>query len=187
MLITFIFIVFIILLSIIIEIRTQQKKRVIIASSGLYAFVLYLVIFDTFKDSSVLMWFIKIRPDLILESLAPNLLRIFTTNPFLENPLLAKLLNALGIREGTKVFNLIKNYRPIAADSPFTGISINSILSYMSNAINDFFGWTSYSDYCLTIRKIAYIFVLILSEEMSKLSFIILKEKYNVKFNLLIA
>ena len=136
MLITFIFIVFIILLSIIIEIRTQQKKRVIIASSGLYAFVLYLVIFDTFKDSSVLMWFIKIRPDLILESLAPNLLKIFTTNPFLENPLLAKLLNALGIREGTKVFNLIKNYRPIAADSPFTGISINSCLRNKSSSLS---------------------------------------------------
>lgn len=187
MLITFLFIVFIVFLSIIIEIRTKQKKRVIVASSGLYGFVLYLVIFDTFKDSSVLIWFIKMRPDLMIESIAPNLLKVFTTNIFLENQFLAKILNTLGIKEGTKLFNIIKNYRPIASTSPLSGISFNSILSYMSNAINDFFGWTSYADYCTTIRKIVYIFVLILCTEVEKAKFVVKRIKYSYISNMLVA
>ena len=57
----------------------------------------------------------------------------------------------------------------------------------MSNAINDFFGWTSYADYCTTIRKIAYIFVLILCTEVEKAKFVVKRIKYSYISNMLVA
>lgn len=187
MIINFVFVLFLIALSLLLEIRTHQKKRVIIASSGIYILVLYFLLFETFKDQSVLLLVVKFRPDLIIESFAPTILKLFTSNPFQESPALIKLLNVFGIKEGTRLFTFITNYRPIASDSPFTGISFNSVFSYINNVIDDFFGWTSYGDYCAKLKKIAFIFVLIIYDDAKKISFTLQKGYIRFKEDLFIA
>lgn len=182
-----VFLVIIISLSLILEIRTNQKKRVIIISSGFYVLVVYFVLFDLFKDQQILMLVVKLRPDLVIESFAPTILKILTTNPFQGSHFLIRILNIVGIKEGTRLFTFITNYRPIASDSPFTGISFSSVFAFAKNIINDFFGWTSYDDYCNNLKKIAYIFVLILLDQITKVPFVLLKVKYKFSNNLLIA
>lgn len=187
MTLSIIFTVVIITLSLILEFRTHQKKRVIIASSGLYILVLYFVLFDLLKDQTVLELVIKFRPDLIVESFAPTIMKILTTNPFQESQFLIKLLNIIGIKEGTKLFTFITNYRPASSSSPFTGISFMSAFSFLKNVVNDFFGWTSYDDYCLNLKKIAYIIILIIYDELEKVNYIIKRDQYQFKTTLLIA
>lgn len=187
MIFNIVFVILLIGLSVVLEIRTHQKKRVIIASSGLYIIVLYFVLFDLFKDQSLLVLVVKFRPDLIIESFAPTILKFLSTNPFQESHLLIRLLNVVGIKEGTRLFTLITNYRPIASDSPFTGISLSSVFHFLKNVVNDFFGWTSYDDYCHNLKKIAYIFILIIFDEISKAKYIIKKNNYHFKSDVLIA
>lgn len=187
MILDFVFVIFIIFISIFLEIRTHQKKRVIIASSGMYIIVLYFVLFDLLKDQTVLLLVVKFRPDLIIESLAPIIIKIFTTNPFQESQILIKLLNVVGIKEGTKLFELITTYRPASSTSPLAGVSLSTSFSLVKNVVNGFFGWTSYEDYCTNKRKLAYIFVLILFDEVDKANYILQKANYRFKTNLLIA
>jgi hypothetical protein len=173
------------ILTVLLEIRTHQKKRVIIASSGLYIVVLYFILFDLFKDHSVLVLVVKFRPDLIIQSFAPTVYNFFTSNSIHESAFFIKILNAIGIKEGTKIFSLITNYRPSSSTSVFSGISFSSVFHYIKNIVNDFFGWTSYLDYCYNIKKIAYALILIIFDEVDKAQYFIRKENYQFKTNLI--
>lgn len=187
MIYSLIFVLLIMVLTVLLEIRTHQKKRVIIASSGLYIIVLYFILFDLFKDHSVLVLLVKFRPDLIIESLLPTILKFFNSNPLQESTIVIKILNLVGIKEGTKLFSLITNYRPASGSSPFTGISFSSVFQYIKNIVNDFFGWTSYLDYCYNIKKIAYVIILIIIDEVEKAKYTIQKTHCQFKTNILIA
>lgn len=187
MILDFVFIIIIIALALMLEIRTHQKKRVIIVSSGFFVLVLYFVLFDLFKDQQILLLLVKFRPDLIIESFAPTILKIFSTNPFQGSYFLIKILNVAGIKEGTRLFTLITSYRPSASVSPFSGISFGLVFDFLKNVVNDFFGWTSYIDYCSNIKKLAYIFVLIILDEVHKVPFVLFKDNYKFKSDLLIA
>ena len=48
---TICFVIFLIIISIILEIKTHQRRRVIVASSSLYVFVLYYFLFEVFYSN----------------------------------------------------------------------------------------------------------------------------------------
>lgn len=178
--ITFIFILFLIIVSVILEIRTHQRKRVIIASSSFYALALYFVLFETFKDQFTLELLIMMRPDYLIQIAIPYVARVITYNPFNDGTIFMRILNFFGIREGTRLYSFIISYRPISADSPFVGISIKSMYSVAMRAIEDFFGWTSVDEYNKEIQQIAIGYVLIIIIEYEIKRYILLKERINV-------
>lgn len=171
-----IFVIILIIFSIFLEIRTHQKKRVIIASSGLYALVLYFVLFDLFKDNTVMVLLVKFRPDLLIQEFIPKIINFFTTSQVERHSIFMRLLDSLGIKEGSRIFNLIARYRPSASVSPFFGLSIGTMYNVFRKKINDFFGWTSLDDYYNNMRQIAYIYVLILCFEIKIVGFKIVKD-----------
>lgn len=177
--ITFCFILFLIIISIILEIRTHQRKRVIIASSGLYVLTLYFVLFETFQDQFTLELLIMMRPDYLIGIIIPYIAKILTYNPFSDGSILMRLLNFLGIKEGTRLFNFIITYRPMSADSPFVGISLNSMWQVASRAIEEFFGWRSIEEYNKEIQNYAFVYILIIIIEYENRKYRLVREKNN--------
>lgn len=184
---TICFVIFLIVISIILEIKTHQRRRVIVASSSLYVFVLYYFLFEIFKDQATLKLLIQIRPDLLIDTIQPIFLRILSYNPFEGNVFFLKLLNMIGIKEGTRLYILITTYRPLASDSPFTGISFDSTITFLKNILPDYFDWKIVDRYFLRLKKIAWGYVVILSEQLEKVKFTLRKIMIEVKNYYMIA
>ena len=57
---------------------------------------------------------------------------------FEGNVFFLKLLNMIGIKEGTRLYIFITTYRPLASDSPFTGISFDSTITFLNISYESF-------------------------------------------------
>lgn len=187
MLKTVLFVVFLIVLSIILEIKTHQRRRVIVASSSLYVFVLYYFLFEVIKDQQTIKLLIQIRPDLLIDTIQPIFVRILSYNPFEGNVFFLRLLNLIGIKEGTRLYIFITTYRPLASDSPFTGISIDSTLTFLKNSLPDYFDWKVVDRYFLRLKKIAWGYVVILCDQLEKIKFMLSRTIISIKNYYMIA
>ena len=184
-----VFLILIIILSVSLIISTHQKKRIIVASSGLYALVLYYALFDIFKDQTTLTLLVKIRPDLIFDSLRPMFYNIFSLRFIKANPLIFKIIS----------------YRPSTSTSIFGDLSLKSIYKYFLDFLDSIFGdtsveklykrvfvyierfliWVYFDGYLEKIREIALALVIILCNFFIKQKYILSKEHFkDVRFQL---
>ena len=172
MLDTICFVIFLIVISIYLEIKTRVRRRYIVASSGLYVIVLYYFLFELFKDQSTLKLLIQIRLDIWINTIQPFIMKLLTYNPFEGNAFALRLLNMIGIKEGTRLYIFITTYRPVASDSPFTGFSFDSVITFLKNILPDYFDWKIVERYILKLKKIAFGFVVIICDELDKVKFL---------------
>ena len=175
------FTVFLIIIAIILEVRTHQRRRVFVASSGLFVIVLYFTLFDLVKDQSTITLLVKFRPDLLIDTIQPFIAKLVSYNIFENNAFFIKLLNAIGIKEGTRLFTFITTFKPAASDSPFTGISVDSSLAFLKHVLSDYIDFKIFERYALKIKKIAYGYVMILCEGLEKVKFNLVKMVVNIK------
>ena len=82
MLDTICFVIFLIVISIYLEIKTRVRRRYIVASSGLYVIVLYYFLFELFKDQFTLKLLVQIRLDIWINTIEPFIMKLLTYNPF---------------------------------------------------------------------------------------------------------
>lgn len=184
-----IFLILIIILSVWLVIMTHQKKRIIVASSGLYALVLYYALFDLFKDQTTLTLLVKLRPDLVLDSLRPALYNVFSFRFIRENPLLLKLISyrpstTTSIFGDLSLKSLYKYFVEFL-DSIFENTKVQSLYKKIFRYVEELLVWSYFERYFEKIRSIALALVIIICNIFFKQKFKLDKEaskKYSFQF-----
>lgn len=181
-----IFLILIIVLSVWLVIATHQKKRIIVASSGLYALVIYYALFDIIKDQSTLTLLVKIRPDLIFDSLRPVIYNVFSFRFIRENPLLLKIITYRP-STSTSIFGDLSlkslyNYFVEFLDSIFENTSVQSFYKRIFRYVEELLFWIYFDGYLEKIRKIALALVIVMCEVFFKQKYVLNKEAFK-KFN----
>lgn len=183
-----IFLILIIILAVCLVIVTHQKKRVIVVSSGLYALVIYYALFEIIKDEPTLVLLVKLRPDLIIDSLRPIFYNIFSFKFIKENPLLFKIISYRP-SSSTSIFgNLslksLHNYFVEFLDSIFENTAVQSFYKKILRYIEELLVWIYFDAYLEKIREIALALVIVICEIYYKRKYILSKvefKNYKVK------